>query len=459
MQYFKILDTDFYQISMAFMYILLDKNKETSGYEGFVRDIKKLVTKRNYYIFSGEKEVIEFMEDIKKELNNPDLCQAIIDIISPKITNLKNKDKIIKKFKKNWKTLNKNFTYKVLKEGTKVFSYIPVFQFRGDKVIGQLIESYVTNIYNGKTAFATLKKDYKEGLSNLNEIEYDFLKGIMKNKDKSLLIYKMLLEQKAKTIRKSTNKILLEVAFRRAPTKRIADLASTTAIQNGWNGTSNVGVYMRELVKAEHIGGTMAHAYVMSFKTEEEAWISMDEVFPNGKILGDTYDVEKAADKVIKLIEEGKLSIPKEFRIDSDPIEELALMVDSKLSKYGIGNYLSGDMDEDKLNDFDKKDIPYSSTMVGTKLVFMNDLISMLNSGFVYKIVEYETIEEGKEVSIFPEKKSIGKRNYVGLKKVLYDETSNEIVVEYPSNMRIEEYGFYNMNHIKENVKITFKEV
>lgn len=487
MKYFRILDTDFYQISMAFMYILFGKNKENSGFEGFVRNIKKEVTDKPYYIFSGEKEVHEFMATIKKELEDPELIEAFIQLIEPKITNRSQKRQLIKQFRKNWVKINKNFTYNVVKEGSKVYPFVPVFQFYGDKAIGQLIETYVTNIYNGRTAYATLLED-----NNITNEEKEYLSGIMNNNENILQEYKKELIIKAQSLRNSTDKVLLEAAFRRAPTKEIADMASTVAIENGWQGTSNVGIYMKNIAKAEQIGGTMAHAYVMSFPKEEDSWKQWDIVFPNTKILGDTYDTVEASIKIAKMIDNKEISIPKEFRIDSYPIEVLAKQVNENLSKYGIGNFLSGDMEESKFNSFKENNVPYTSTMVGTKFVYLNELIKKLNSGFVYKIVQYEIdvedfddkIDEwnelendiplkeylnlndyqyeemvkGENVYFYPEKKASGKSNYRGLKRVIYCEKTNTLVIDYPKTKPME-FGFYNLDMIGDkNPTLEFRE-
>ncbi len=135
----------------------------------------------------------------------------------------------------------------IFKNGTKVFPYIPVFQFSGNIMIGQMIETYVTNIYNGKTGIKTI--EYLKNNDNtysISDDDFKYIYGVVNNEYNAMNIYKNKLIEKAKEFRNSTKSILLEAGFRRAPSKIAANLASIIAIQSGWNGTSNVGVGMND---------------------------------------------------------------------------------------------------------------------------------------------------------------------------------------------------------------------
>lgn len=450
MKNFKFLNTDFYQISMGFAYIVEGINKQTTGFEGFIRHIKPAVTPNgNFYIFDGADEVNEFIATVREELKDHELVETFIELIKPKIT-APNKEELIQKFRDNWKEIDTDFEFTVVPNGTIVFPYVPVFQFRGDKMIGQMLETYVTNIYNGRTGLATIKYLKDNGLASfISDEEYDFIKGIMNNDEKALTQYARMLDDTAKDFRYATNKTLLEAAFRRCPSFETAKMASEAAIMNGWDGTSNVSVVLNGRYDSSKIGGTMAHAFVMSYEKEEDAFIAWDKIFPGTTMLIDTYDVENAAKMIDRLVTLGKITLPKEVRIDSDPLETYTIMVNIIFGGK-VGVFVSGDMNVEKFESFDKIDLPYTKAMAGTKYVYNSMIVEKLNSGFVYKIVEFE--KDGKLIR--PEKKANGKKNYSGLKHIVYDDVTDTLEVR----MGTPAFGYRNINKATPNTNVRFVE-
>lgn len=449
MKNFKFLHTDFYQISMGFAYVVEGINTQVTGFEGFVRHVKPATNPdENFYIFDGEAQVIEYMETIREELKDPELLETFIELIEPKIT-APNKDELIQKFRENWKTIDTNFEYTVVPNGTVVFPLVPVFQYRGDKFVGQIIETYITNIYNGRTGLATLKYLKENGSDSISDSDYNFLTGIMNGEPEEVAVYIDMLTEKAKEFRKSTDKILLEASFRRAPSFLTANIASLVAIKYGWNGTSNVSNLLSGDLCSSQVGGTTAHSWVMSFNKEEDAYRAWDKIFPGTTMLIDTYDVENAARMIKKMIEADEITPPNEVRIDSDPLDEYAKLVDNIFdSKMNI--YVSGDMSVEKFNNFNNNSIPYSKAMVGTKYVYDDKIVAKLNCGFVYKIVEFERDGE----IIRPEKKSTGKKNYPGLKAIIYD-NENDILNVYTVTHK--GFGFTNIKNITSTTKVVFR--
>lgn len=436
---------------MVFAYVVEGLNKQKTGFEGFVRHVKPIINpNKNFYIFDGEIQVKEYMETIRKELRDPILCDTIIELVSPKIT-AKNKEELIAKFRKNWNEIDVDFEYSVIPNGSIVFPLVPVFQYSGDKMIGQMIETYVTNIYNGRTGLATLK--YLEGTNNstVTVEELNWLEGIINSDESALAKYASVLDETAKKFRKSTNKILLEAAFRRAPNFESAKIASLIAIKNGWNGTSNVSTVLAGDLDDSKIGGTMAHSWVMCFKNEDDAYKVWDKIFPGTTMLIDTYDVERAAKSIKSMIDAGEITAPKEVRIDSDPLDVYARKVND-IFDGGVNIYVSGDMDVEKFESFNSEGVPYSKAMAGTKYVYADETVAKLNCGFVYKIVQY-TDENG--IIIKPEKKATGKSNYAGLKLSVYDKDSDTLTVSYSKNN--DAIGFLNYKDVKTETVVVFK--
>ena len=451
MKNFETLNTDFYQISMAMAYIMDDKANETTGFEGFIRHIKTAVNpNENFYIFDGADDIERFINTVKTEIVDPEFKETFWSLIEPKIT-ADDKEGIRKTFDKKWAELVFDFEYTVVPNGTIVFPLVPVFQYKGPKIWGQLIETYATNIYNGKTALATIKylKEHGDTVFVTDE-ELEFIDGIINNNIDSMLKYEKILRKTAKSFRDSTDKVLLEAAFRRCPTKATADMASSIAIQNGWDGTSNVSIFLKNWIPAEKIGGTMAHAFVMSYDNENDAFKAWDRVFPGTTMLIDTYDVVNAAKSIKQMVDNGEITKPNELRIDSDPLDEYTKQVD-EIWDGKMGIFVSGDMDTNKFEHFETMNIPYTKAMAGTKYVYDSMIVEKLNGGFVYKLVQFED-ESG---NIFkPEKKANGKKNYAGLKKCTYDEITDTLLVDCinPNN----EIGFINIDKMTPTTKVKF---
>ena len=451
MKNFTFLNTDFYQISMAFAYVVEGLNTQKTGFEGFVRHVKPVINpNKNFYIFDGEAKVKEYMETVRKELRDPELCETIIALVSPKIT-APNKDELIERFRKNWKSVDANFEYSVVPNGTIVFPLVPVFQFSGDKMVGQVIETYVTNIYNGRTGLATLNYFRDTDDSTISNDEHAWLLGIIENDERALEKYAKVLDSEAKKFRNATDKILLEAAFRRAPTFEAARIASKVAIKNGWNGTSNVSTVLSGELDDSKIGGTMAHSWVMCFKNEDDSFRLWDKIFPGTTMLIDTYDVARAARSIKAMIDAGEISAPKDVRIDSDPLDVYAKEV-NEIFGGTVNVYVSGDMDVEKFEAFKADGVPYSKSMAGTKYVYADETVAKLNCGFVYKIVQY-TDENGDIVK--PEKKSTGKSNYAGLKFIRYNVETDTVTVDYSKNNTM--LGFIGIKDAKPSSKVEFK--
>lgn len=457
MKKFKILNTDLYQIKMIFVNVAIGKANNRTGFEGFFRHIKKDVNPHtNFYIFDGEQEIHNFMNDVKLEIIDPELPKTIIELITPFLT-VDNKEELINDFRKNWKEINFDFKYNVMKNGTKVFPLIPVFQYDGPNVFGQPIETYVTNIYNGRTALKTINylidKGYKYDITNE---DFNYISGIINEDEKALNRYFNEVEERAKALRNETDQILLEAGFRRAPNYKCAYNIAKIALEQGFNGTSNTSVYFNGDATIKQIGGTMAHAFIMGFQTEREAFIVWDKFFKGTNILVDTYDVGNAIDTIIDLVNNKEITLPTDVRIDSDPIKDLAKLVQEKFTKnnYKVDNYLSGDVSVFKIREFKNENVPFRKLMVGTKLVYGDgeSVVKMLNCGFVYKVVEVDMLIDNKIETIYPEKKAFGKSNFTGLKEVVYDKTTKTLNVY----TRTKEFGFKNLENIDFNPTINF---
>jgi len=455
MKNFQTLHTDFYQLSMAMAYIMDNKANVDTGFEGFIRHIKTAVNpNKDFYIFDGETEIKAFIKLMRVEIKDPQFKETFWKLIEPKIT-APNKDQIRKDFDIKWKEIETDFEFTVVPNGTVVLPKVPVFQYKGPTIWGQIIETIVTNIYNGRTGLATIKYLRDNGMDCfIGDEEFDFINGIMNNETDAIIKYEKILRKTAKKFRKSTDKILLEASYRRSPSKETADMATTIAIQNGWNGTSNVGAFLQGFISQDTIGGTQAHAFVMSYENERDAFIAWDRVFPRTTLLIDTYDVVNAATMIREMIDNNEISTPQDVRIDSDPLEDYCITVDKIFegTSTKVSNFISGDMNVEKFEHFEAMNIPFTKAMAGTKYCYDNMIVEKLNSGFVYKIVEY--VNDSGEI-IRPLKKAVSKSNYPGLKQCSYNEIKNELTVWCVTQDG--QFGFNSMDKVRPDTKVVFK--
>lgn len=424
-----ILSTDFYQLTMTTAYLLLDQANELAGFEAFVRNIKPVINpNKNYYIFAGEQEVHSFIETIKEEIKTDELLQDFIKLIEPKVPGT-----VVGKIKEAWKKLDKDFDYTVYPKGGIVKPFIPVFQYYGPKWIGQLIETPIINIINGRTGLETRRRIAPSEETEKLAVLVDSFKG---NSD-FYEEYKIKLRNRAKEYRESTSKVILESALRRAPGLNIADIITLTALEEGWNGTSNVRAKTHYNCEDSQVGGTMAHSFIMSQIEELDAYEQWNRIFPNSTILIDTYDTIKAVEMLIK----HKIK-PKCIRIDSEPLDGLAKQVREILDTVGwtdIEIFLSGDLTPERLRKFEEEKVPFDRCMAGTEYANIEGA-RKLNAGFVYKVVK---VVKPKVGIIYPEKKSINKINYPGLKLVMVDKTGKIIV-----KCKDKKFGLNNINLI-----------
>jgi nicotinate phosphoribosyltransferase len=154
----------------------------------------------------------------------------------------------------------------------------------------------------------------------------------------------------------------------------------------GCGGTSNVAAAMRYGLEPV---GTMAHSYILSFPSEEEAFTAFLRAFPErGVLLVDTYDVEGGVRNAILAAEESRVPL-RGIRIDSGDLDALSRRARDLLDRAGMNQatiIASGDLEEGRIADLVAAGAPIDSFGVGTDLGTSRD--SPTVNG-VYKIVAH----------------------------------------------------------------------
>ncbi len=177
----------------------------------------------------------------------------------------------------------------------------------------------------------------------------------------------------------------------------------------GLDATSNVEAGRRLGIP---VVGTMAHAYVMSFASELEAFRAFAAGHPAPVLLIDTYDTLEGARRALvvarELREQGRALAG--VRIDSGDLPTLTRKVRRLFDEAGFGEVktlISGDLDEYRIQAFLAAGGVADGYGVGTRLGASYDLPAL---GGVYKLVEDEA---GPHL-----KKSPGKQTWPGRKQV-----------------------------------------
>jgi nicotinate phosphoribosyltransferase len=152
----------------------------------------------------------------------------------------------------------------------------------------------------------------------------------------------------------------------------------------GIRATSNVAAAMRYGLRAV---GTMAHSYVLSFESEEEAFESFMRDNPDDALLlVDTYDTIEGVRRAIDASR--RLGVPLAgIRIDSGDLPALAREARRLLDDAGLGEsriVASGDLEEHRIAEMCGAGVPIDLWGVGTELGTSRD--SPVVNG-VYKIV------------------------------------------------------------------------
>jgi nicotinate phosphoribosyltransferase len=177
--------------------------------------------------------------------------------------------------------------------------------------------------------------------------------------------------------------------------------AARAAFVAGARATSLVGAGRRWGLE---LSGTMAHAFVMAFDDERDAFRSYARAFPAGVILLiDTYDTvigaRHAAEVARELAAEG-ITVAG-VRLDSGDLAALAKQVRAVLDEAGCSEIrvlASGDLDEHRIAELLAGGAPIDAFGVGTRMGTSADAPSL---GVVYKLVEDEVgpklkLAEGK---------------------------------------------------------------
>ena len=211
--------TDFYQLSMAYAWWKNGLKDVMATYHLFFR---KNPFGGGYAIACGLNQFIEVINAWDFNLSTWDaLGQAKHEFLEP----IKDRE-----FLNYLKNLKAKINLKAIPDGTVVFANEPIIQIQAPIILGQMLESIALNIFGYETLIAT----------KASRIKYV-----------------------------SGNDKVLEFGLRRAHGFDGALSASYAAYIGGCDATSNTLASIKYGIPLE---GTIAHSFIMSFDSEEEAF-------------------------------------------------------------------------------------------------------------------------------------------------------------------------------------------
>ena len=186
-------------------------------------------------------------------------------------------------------------------------------------------------------------------------------------------------------------KSVLEFGARRAHGPNGALTGARAAMIGGCTATSNVEAGRRFSVP---VSGTQAHAWIMAFDSELEAFREYARTFPSECVLlVDTYDTLRSgvphAITVAGELKEAGHALAG-IRLDSGDLAALAVEARRMLDEAGFDEVkilASGDLDATRVADLERRDVPIDGYGVGTSLLTARQDPAL--SG-VYKLAEIQ---------------------------------------------------------------------
>ena len=227
----------------------------------------------------------------------------------------------------------------------------------------------------------------------------------------SLMHFETLIASKAaRSVLAAPGKLLVDFGMRRAHGAEAGLLAARAAYLAGFSGTATV---LAGVEFGIPVFGTMAHSYIEAHADEISAFKGFARSSPaNVVLLIDTYDTERAAEKVVNIapeLEREGIRV-RGVRLDSGDLAAHARAVRAILDRGGLRDatiFSSGNLDEMKVRELLESGAPIDGFGIGTSLDTSSDAPFL---DCAYKLQEYAGTPRRKH--------SEGKATWPGRKQV-----------------------------------------
>ena len=345
--------TDLYELTMADSYHRRAMN-ERATFDLFVRELPE---RRNFLVACGLEQALDYLERLTFDDASIDYLRSL-DIFSGSFLDYLS---------------GLRFTGDVwaIPEGEVVFAQEPVLRVTAPLIEAQIVESFLLNCISFQT---------------------------------------MVASKAARVAIACGPRQFVDFSLRRDHAADAALKAARASFVGGAAATSNV---LAGRTYGIPVTGTMAHSYVMAFDDEIDAFRAFLNDFPDRAVLLiDTFDVEEGARRAVRVVEElaPRGARLQGVRIDSGDILRVTRAVRKILDDGGLRDtriFVSGDMDEYRIEELLADDLPIDAFGVGTQLGTSADAPTL---GCVYKLV---ADEGGPKIKL-----STGKATLPGHKQV-----------------------------------------
>lgn len=344
--------TDLYQLTMAHAYFERSMN-DIAVFELFVR---RLPPARRFLLAAGLEQALQYLQSLKFEARDIEFLRELGSFPEP--------------FLQHLSRLRFTGTVHAMPEGTPFFADEPIMRVTAPLIEAQLVESRLINIMHFQTLIAS---------------------------------------KAARCVQAARGRGLIDFGMRRAHEAQAAILAARAAYLAGFGASATVEAGRRFGIP---LAGTMAHSFIEAHDREDEAFRNFIASRPSGvTLLIDTYDTERAARRVVELV--NALERPgcvEAVRIDSGDLEEQARKVRRIFDENGCSGIrivLSGGLDEYQIDALVTSGTPVDAFGVGTALDVSADIPSL---DMAYKLQAYAGRPRRKQ--------SPGKVTWPGAKQV-----------------------------------------
>ena len=365
------LITDFYELTMMQGYFLKKHNPRVV-FDVFYRNNP---FNGGYTVFAGLEEIIDELEEFR--FSDEDIAY---------LRSLDYFDSTFLDYLEGYRFSGDLYAFE---EGTPAFPGEPLVRVESSLMDCQLVEAFILNKLNFQTLIAT----------KANRMVYA-TRG---------------------------RGAIMEFGLRRAQGENGAHVASRASFIGGTRVTSNTYAGKKYGIP---VSGTMAHSWIMSFDSEEEAFRAYASIYPdNCVLLIDTYDtLGSGIEAAIRIGLEQKARGKKiGVRIDSGDLNYLPRVIRERLDSAGLEDAticVSNDLTEEIIQTLVSDGVPIDSWGIGTHLV-TGGTQSSLNG--VYKLAAKE--ENGIFEPTLKVSNSFEKTTNPGIKQVyrFYDANDNAL--------------------------------
>lgn len=323
--------TDLYELTMAAGYHVHGMADQQVSFELWMRRLPK---DRNYLVAAGLEQAVHYLQHLSFSAEQIAYLRQHAAFA-----------KVPASFFERLAAFRFDGDLWAVPEGTVVFPGEPLLRVTGSLLAGQIAETYLIT---------------------------------------TLTIQTLVASKAARVVTAAQGRPVVDFGSRRAHGPQAGLLAARAAYLAGCAGTSNAEAARLLGIPAL---GTQAHAWIMAWGDEVEAFRGFGELFPGAcTLLIDTYDTVQGAKNAI-----ASGAPMQAVRLDSGDLGALSREVRQVLDAAGrqqVQIVASGDLNETKVRDLLAAGAPIDVFGVGTELVTSRDEPTLST---VYKLVEQQT--------------------------------------------------------------------